>query len=219
MRIEIEFLVNKAPLVYEANSLVEAIERAVKERADLTYADLRNAELIDVNLAKADLSNADLSHANLSHANLDDVDLRGTSFSDSNLSDAIVRRSDLTGANLSGTDLRWANLFRSNLSDIDLSYTNLVGTVLAEVKVHGKQLWSKRPFLSIGQCGSVNRITLAFFFEDGSEPLIMCGCFNGGLKEFKERIEEEHSGTFHEEEYNAMVAYIQAIYKIQQEEN
>ena len=172
MKIEIPFLDNREPLTYEADSIAEAVARAVKEDADLTSADLSHAYL----------RGADLSHANLSYADL--------------------RFADLTGADLTGADL----------SDANLSDAHLAGA-----KLQDKKLWSKRPFLSLGQCGSVNRTTLAFFFEDGSEPFIMCGCFKGGLKEFKARIKEEHAGTFHEVEYNAMVNYIKALYKEQQE--
>ena len=46
----------------------------------------------------------------------------------------------------------------------------------------------------------------------------MCGCFKGGLAEFKERIEEEHAGTFYEIEYKAAVAHINALYKEQEQQ-
>ena len=167
MKIEIPFLDNREPLTYEADSIAEAVARAVKEDADLTSADLSHA----------DLSNADLSDANLA----------------------------------------WANLAWANLSNTDLSHANLQRASLIGAKVQDKTLWGKRPFLSLGQCGFVNRTTLAFFFEDGSEPFIMCGCFKGGLKEFKARIKETHSGTFYEIEYNAMAKFIKTLHKEQQE--
>jgi len=149
--------------------------------------ELRYANLSNANLSRADLSNANLRYADLSGANLHHADLSSA---------------DLTSADLTGAYLEDANLQRASL----------IGA-----KVQGKTLWGKRPFLSLGACGSVGRTTLAFFFEDGSEPFIMCGCFEGDLTEFAERIQKKHAGTFHEVEYNAMVNYIKALYKEQQE--
>ena len=147
---------------------------------------------------KADLSDADLSDADLSNACLSDADLR---------------RAYLTGANLYYADLSHADLSDAYLEDANLQRASLIGA-----KVQDKTLWDKRPFLSFGACGSANRTTLAFFFEDGSEPFIMCGCFKGGLSEFTERIQKKHAGTFHEEEYNAMAVYIRTIHRSQQQQ-
>ena len=74
----------------EAETIKEAVEKAVDEEADLSKA----------NLSKANLSWADLSWANLSWANLSWADL----------SWADLREADLSWANLSGADLREADL-------------------------------------------------------------------------------------------------------------
>ena len=187
MKIQIPFLNWDEPLVYEANSLVEAVRQAIENKDDLSHADLGRADLADANLSYANLSHADLGRADLSNANL--------------------RHADLYYADLAGADLTGANL----------SYANLQRASLIGAKVQDKTLWGKRPFLSIGQCGSADRTTLAFFFEDGSEPFIMCGCFKGGLQEFKTKVKETHAGSFYEVEYNAMVNYIKALHKEQQE--
>ena len=49
----------------EADSLREAVEKAVSEGADLAVADLRGADLRGANLWGADLSGADLGEADL----------------------------------------------------------------------------------------------------------------------------------------------------------
>jgi hypothetical protein len=80
-----------------AGTMRQAVEEAVKARADLRGADLRAANLSYADLSYADLRGADLRDANLSDANLRAADLR-----DANLSDA----EKLDGA-LSMTGLRW----------------------------------------------------------------------------------------------------------------
>ena len=50
----------------EKTTMREAVEEAVKAKADLSYADLTNA-----NLSKADLSEANLTNANLTKAKVD----------------------------------------------------------------------------------------------------------------------------------------------------
>ena len=58
-----------------------------------------------------------------------------------------------------------------------------------------------------------------FFFADGSEPLIRCGCFKGDIAAFEAKIHETHQGDFHDREYMAMVEHIKAIRAIQCEAN
>jgi hypothetical protein len=175
MKIKIKFAgwTGKAELEIEAKSKKEAVEKAVKDGA---------------NLDGATLSRANLSRANLYGANLD-------------------------GATLSRANLSRANLYGANLYGATLSRANLDGATLSRAK-----LWSKRPVLQLGQCGSRNGITLAYFFEDGREPEIRCGCFCGTLTEFRAKIHETHAGTFFEHEYNALADHIEAIYQIQKHE-
>jgi len=92
-----------------------ASQRAIDEKADISWADLSWA-----NLSRADLVGANLSRANLSEANL----------SGANLSEANLSRADLSGA-----DLSWADLVGANLSEADLSAANLVGANLSEANL------------------------------------------------------------------------------------
>jgi hypothetical protein len=69
----------------EAESILEACEKAVTQKTDLRGADLRGADLSDAVLRGAVLSDADLRGA----------DLRG----------AVLRDADLSDADLSGADL------------------------------------------------------------------------------------------------------------------
>ncbi len=75
----------------DVETIVEAVEQAVRD--------------------KANLSSADLSWANLSSANLGSADLRWA-----NLSSANLRWANLSWANLSSANLRWADLRWADLS-------------------------------------------------------------------------------------------------------
>ena len=59
----------------EANSKKEAVESAIKLKADLSNAKLSGADLFKAKLSVADLSGADLSMADLSNADLSNADL------------------------------------------------------------------------------------------------------------------------------------------------
>ena len=124
-----------------------------------------------------------------------------------------VEKAVKSGANLDGANLSRATLYGANLDGANLDGANLYRATL-----DGAKLWSKRQVLQLGQCGSRNGITLAYFFEDKSEPKVKCGCFWGTLTEFRKTIHETHAGTFFEKEYNALADHIAAIYEIQKKE-
>lgn len=72
-KYQINFLdPDKKPLIIEAESFKEAVEKAVEEKTDL-----RSANLEEANLGGANLGGANLSYANLEEANLKGVDLSG----------------------------------------------------------------------------------------------------------------------------------------------
>ena len=90
-KYQINFLdPDKKPLIIEAESFKEAVEKAVEEKTDLRSANLKGA-----NLKGANLSDANLKYANLHSANL---------------SGAELKYANLSGANLKGVDLSGANL-------------------------------------------------------------------------------------------------------------
>ena len=68
----------------------EAVEEAIKSKANLSWADLSKANLSKANLSWADLSKANLSGANLSWADLSGANLSGANLSDANLSNATI---------------------------------------------------------------------------------------------------------------------------------
>ena len=103
--IKIEFLDGKEPLEIEADTLKEAVEKAISEGKDLSWANLRGADLSEADLQGADLRETDLSGADLSWADLSGADLHG-----SNLS-----KTDLHGSNLSWAYFQGADLSRSNI--------------------------------------------------------------------------------------------------------
>ena len=104
-------------------SIKEAVEKAVREKANLREADLIRADLWGANLREADLIRADLREANLSgadliRANLREANLSGANLREANLREADLIRADLSGADLWGADLSGANLIRADLNAI-----------------------------------------------------------------------------------------------------
>ena len=116
MEFKIEHkMINKVLFSAEAENFKMAIEKAVKEVADLKSADLKWANLRDAYLKGANLRGASLKNADLRGSNLRDADLR-----DVNLENATLKGANLRGANLRGTYLRDADLRDTNLRNTDL---------------------------------------------------------------------------------------------------
>ena len=108
-KIEIKSVFGKVLFTYEnENATVkDAVNQAVKEKA---------------NLSGADLSGADLRGANFSYANLRGANLRGADLRGADLSGANLRGANLRGANLRGADLRGADL---SGADLDKRYIQI----------------------------------------------------------------------------------------------
>ena len=188
IKIEFQSWAGRAAIEIEAENVREAVEKAVADGENLNGALLNGASL----------NGASLNWASLNWASLDGASLNGASLNWASLDGA-----SLNGASLDGASLNWASLDGASLDGASLN---------------GKPLWKLRPVLQLGPCGSVGRTTVVFFFEDGSEPLIRCGCFTGTIAEFRAKIYDTHAGTFHESEYNALSDHIDEMYAIQQEE-
>lgn len=84
--MKIEFVNEKEPLEIEADTLKEAVEKAVREWKDLSGADLSGSNLSGSNLSGADLRGADLSKTDLSGADLHGADLSWADFQGADLS-------------------------------------------------------------------------------------------------------------------------------------
>jgi uncharacterized protein YjbI with pentapeptide repeats len=138
---------NDAKVLYEceADSIREALLKAVASGADLrganlSGADLRGADLREADLREADLRGANLREANLRWANLSGADLREANLRGANLSEANLRGANLSGANLRGANLRWADLRGANLSGANLRGANLSEADLREADLRGANL-------------------------------------------------------------------------------
>lgn len=69
--IIIKFLGDKKSIEIDAETIGEAVKKALSNGADLRWADLRGADLSGVDLSGACLRDANLRHADLSGADLD----------------------------------------------------------------------------------------------------------------------------------------------------
>jgi len=194
----------------EADSLLEALQKAVKARADLTRADLggadltradlTGADLYEANLTGADLDGADLTRADLTGANLTGANLTGANLYGANLTRAYLDGADLTRANLDGADLTRANLPRADLTRANLTRANLDGKEVLNI-------------IQLAGIGPERRSMVAIILED--EIAIQCGCFSGfltrSLDDFRLDIEKTHeSNERYLTEYRAAIRWIES---------
>jgi hypothetical protein len=93
----------------------EAVEMAVRDKANLRFA----------NLGFANLGSADLGSANLGFANLGSANLGFANLGFANLGSANLRFANLRSADLGSADLRFANLRSANLGSANLRFANL----------------------------------------------------------------------------------------------
>ena len=114
----------------EAANLRDAVERAVREDANLEGAYLTGANLTGANLEGANLAGANLEGANLAGANLTGANLTGAYLTGANLEGANLAGANLAGAYLAGANLAGAYLTGANLAGANLAGAYLTGDVI-----------------------------------------------------------------------------------------
>ena len=88
MTIEIKSIVGSTLYTTEAESIKEAVEKAVKEKVSLDWASLDGASLDGASLDGASLDGASLNRASLNNASLDGASLDGASLNNASLDGA-----------------------------------------------------------------------------------------------------------------------------------
>ena len=102
----------------DLETMREAVQDAVRQKAFLGGADLRGADLRGANLTGAHLGGADLRRANLTGACLGGATLVEANLTGANLRGADLGEVDLTGANIDYID--WPMSCRSRGMKLDL---------------------------------------------------------------------------------------------------
>jgi uncharacterized protein YjbI with pentapeptide repeats len=145
--IEIKHRKTKEVLIRDeaAETLRDAVGKAIANRqslrsADLSGADLSGADLSGAYLSGAYLSGADLRSADLRSAYLSGADLSGAYLSGADLRSAYLRSADLRSADLRSADLRSADLRSADLRSADLSGAYLSGAYLSGADLSGADL-------------------------------------------------------------------------------
>ncbi len=115
--------------------LTQALDDAIKVKADLCEVDLSGANLI-----RANLRGAGLRHANLSRADLRAADLSGADLSHTNLSGAVLSYAKLAHADLSSADLSGGHLEGADLSGATLLVTDLSGVMARDASFRAAHL-------------------------------------------------------------------------------
>jgi len=100
----------------EAEDQQAAVEKAVKEKKDLSFAYIEGDSFIRAKLSGAKLAHADLAWVGLYKADLSNADLSYSNLRFTNLSNADLSNANLKAANIDGTHLEGAALSNANLS-------------------------------------------------------------------------------------------------------
>ena len=117
----------------EAESTREAVEKAIKEGADLRGADLRGAGLQGAGLQGAGLQGAGLRGADLRGAYLQGAGLQGAGLRGADLRGAYLQGAYLQGAGLQGAGLQGAGLRGAGLQEIKKDYFERLSKAKNEV--------------------------------------------------------------------------------------
>jgi uncharacterized protein YjbI with pentapeptide repeats len=146
--IKINDVNNKLMYEVSANTVKEALEKLIKEKADLFNAELPAALKFDADLFGSYLNNFNLAkqgmplpkidppRPNLSYANLSDIILSNIDLSDANLSYSDLSGTNLSCANLFHANLNFADLSHADLSHADLSHADLSHADLSFAKLY-----------------------------------------------------------------------------------
>lgn len=210
---EITIKNNYGEVIYQcqADSIKDAVEKAVKEGISLRNIDLSGKALSGANLRGADLSGANLRGTNLRGANLICADLRGADLRDANLSGANLscvnlRRANLSCANLGRADLIGANLWGANLWGADLRGINISDEII--IDIHLDSVITDKRYIQISCIGSRKDLTTYCFDDD----IIFCGCFKGSLNDFEQKCIETHKDNpQYLKEYIEFIEYIRKL--------
>ena len=117
-----------------------------------------------------------------------------------------------TSADLRSADLRYANLSYADLSSANLRYADLRSADLSSANLSSADLRSAKTdkrYIQVSCIGSRKDMT-TYCFED---DLIICGCFKGTLKEFKEKVLETYpdkKSQYHKE-YLGFIKYLEGL--------
>ena len=106
---------------------------------------------------------------------------------------------DLRNTNLKGADLSLANLSYANLYEADLSKTEFYSTNLYKTKGN---------FVGVENIGSKNDTTHYFY----NNNRIICGCFDGTMKEFEDKIKEIYKEN--DKEYKQYMIVIDTLKRL-----
>ena len=184
------------------------LEAALKSGANLARASLDGASLDGANLDGASLARASLDGASLAGANLARANLDGASLARASLARANLDGASLDGANLDGASLAGAYLDGANLDGASLDGANLDGASLDGAYLDGGEiLVGERPIFQIGPIGSRCAYFVAYLTDQGVR--LRAGCFFGTLDAFKAKLEQEHKGNKHADEYLAALTLIE----------
>ena len=138
--IAIRFFDNRPTLRVKAETLGEAVRKALAKGYDLTRSNLREADLRQLYLKDVDLSGADLFSADLREADLRGAKLCNANLRKANLSEARMCEANLRDAILSEANLSRTSLTKANLKNADLRYANLRGAHLFDTNLKGADL-------------------------------------------------------------------------------
>ena len=174
----------------EAESIKDAVEKAVANNIYLDHANLVGARLGGASLDHANLDGANLDHANLVGANLDHANLVGASLVGARLGGASLDHANLVGASLVGARLGGASLVGARLGGANLDHASLVGARLVGASLDGANLGGAR--LKIGEIKELRVFSglyqyqiWAVVLEDGT-PWVRMGCQFRSVREWDE---------------------------------
>ena len=161
----------------------------------------------------ANLSGADLTGSNLTGSNLYCSNLTGSNLTGSNLTGSILYCSNLTGSNLTGSNLAGSNLYCSNLTGSNLTGSILRGAHLRGADLRGANLGAEekligdRPVFMVGPIGTRCDYLTAYLTDKGIH--LRAGCFFGDVDTFRAKLEETHGDSDYAAEYQAALALIE----------
>lgn len=81
----------------------------------------------------------------------------------------------------------------------------------ARIGSHGS-ISSPNDYLVVGPIGSRNDYTTFYRTKEGI--LVSCGCFNGSIEAFEERVKDAHRGNIHETQYLEAISYAEHLLSV-----
>lgn len=202
-----DFYLDKESSIYDGRVNNSIIYRSVIRGSDSL---IENSTLFDSDIAYSVIKNSTISESNISYSQIDTCQIENGSINDSVSEVSTCYNFGLTNGEVSrsvilGPQIKNIYVTRSNIQLFeDLNMTNITNAYI-------RSPYDYMAMQGIGSCGAHRKFSATRMESDIREVYIHCGCWEGRLEEFIERVESVYGASPDNHAYKEYKTLIELI--------